>query len=98
MEQVCGLLTGAEFVNLFTFVLRLLNHLVVKWAKAAPLWPTAETAQSNERLVFSGILCGTLAGKKKKKMMYLTAKNAGQNSPPCSGCRAGFWVLITWFI
>ncbi|XP_011479148.1 MAGUK p55 subfamily member 6 isoform X2 [Oryzias latipes] len=24
----------------------------------------------------SGILCGTLAGKKKKKMMYLTAKNA----------------------
>ncbi|KAK7898750.1 hypothetical protein WMY93_019603 [Mugilogobius chulae] len=25
----------------------------------------------------SGMLCGTLAGKKKKKMMYLTAKNAG---------------------
>ncbi|XP_037650486.1 MAGUK p55 subfamily member 6b isoform X1 [Sebastes umbrosus] len=24
----------------------------------------------------SGILCGTIAGKKKKKMMYLTAKNA----------------------
>ncbi|MEQ2293236.1 MAGUK p55 subfamily member 6 [Ameca splendens] len=27
-------------------------------------------------LSFLGILCGTLAGKKKKKMMYLTAKNA----------------------
>lgn len=60
-------------------------EVVVKWAKPAPLWPKAETAQSNERLVFLGILCGTLAGKKKKKMMYLTAKNAGQNSPPCSG-------------
>lgn len=74
--------------------------VVVKWAKPAPLWPTAETAQRNERLVFLGILCGTLAGKKKKKMMYLTAKNAGQNHPPhpCSGFNAGFWVLITWFI
>lgn len=28
-----------------------------------------------------GILCGTLAAKKKKKMMYLTAKNAGQKIP-----------------
>lgn len=27
-----------------------------------------------------GILCGTIAGKKKKKMMYLTAKNAGLSS------------------
>lgn len=28
-------------------------------------------------LCCQGILCGTIAGKKKKKMMYLTAKNAG---------------------
>lgn len=34
----------------------------------------------NRRLFFPGILCGTIAGKKKKKMMYLTAKNAGQSS------------------
>lgn len=27
-----------------------------------------------------GILCGTITGKKKKKMMYLTAKNAGKNT------------------
>lgn len=29
---------------------------------------------------FVGILCGTIAGKKKKKMMYLTAKNAGEKT------------------
>lgn len=28
-----------------------------------------------------GILCGTIAAKKKKKMMYLTAKNAGEKMP-----------------
>lgn len=33
----------------------------------------------NVHICLAGILCGTLAGKKKKKMMYLTAKNAGQN-------------------
>lgn len=31
-------------------------------------------------LFVSGILCGTLTSKKKKRMMYLTAKNAG-NTP-----------------
>lgn len=85
---------GVECVHLCAELLNDVVEVVVKWADPAPLWPKAETAPSNERLFFLGILCGTLAGKKKKKMMYLTAKNAGQNSPPCGGFKAGFWVLI----
>lgn len=40
----------------------------------------ATCCNSTDLSRFVGILCGTIAGKKKKKMMYLTAKNAGQDT------------------
>lgn len=47
------------------------------WPVPAPYWPKATITN----VCSLGILCGTLAAKKKKKMMYLTAKNAGQKIP-----------------
>ena len=59
-----------------------------KRAEAALVWSIGVTANTPSapqyciQLVvvcgLSGILCGTISGKKKKKMMYLTAKNAGE--------------------
>lgn len=58
--------------------------LVRKRSTPALLWPKAVIAQIHICIsapsCFEGILCGTIAGKKKKKMMYLTAKNAGQKT------------------
>lgn len=55
-----------------------------KRSTPAPFWPNAAIAQiykcRNVPSCYVGILCGTIAGKKKKKMMYLTAKNAGQKT------------------
>lgn len=41
----------------------------------------------------TGILCGTITGKKKKKMMYLTARNAGEHSILIS-----HWLILSWLI
>lgn len=51
-----------------------------KWSMPAPCWPNDVIPIMSHGINFVGILCGTIAGKKKKKMMYLTAKNAGQNT------------------
>lgn len=51
----------------------------------SPIWdPTGPCLPHSPISLWPGTLCGSLSGKKKKRMMYLTTKNAGgyQSVPP----------------